>query len=89
MSIQQPAASISTSHDHEQAGPSTVEAALLTEHTSTTTAYIDLVLPPADASICTSHDHEQAQPSTIEAAPFIEQTSTCTTIDVVQPPADP
>ena len=76
-SSQQPTASImSTSHNHyEQAGPSTVEAAvLLTGQASTTTApHIDhVVLPRADASISTSdhHDHEQAsRPLTVEAAP--------------------
>ena len=70
-SSQQPTASISTSHDHQQARPSTMEAALLTEQTSTTTSYIDVVVPPVDASISTSdHDHEQARPSTVEATPF-------------------
>ena len=39
-------ASIST-HDHEQAGPSIIEAAPLTEQASTTTD-IDVVVPPAD-----------------------------------------
>ena len=72
-SSQQPAAtSINTSHDHEQARPSTAEAALFTEHASTSISYIDVVLPPADPCISTSHDHEQARPSTIEAAPLIE-----------------
>ena len=90
-SHQQPAASISNSHDHEQAGPSSVEATPLTEHASTTsTAYIDVVLPPVDLSISTSHDHEQARPSTVEAAPLTEQASTSTApIDVVLPPVDP
>ena len=53
MSSQQPTASIST-HDHEQAGPSTievgpstVEAAPLTKQASTSTN-IDVVLPPVD-----------------------------------------
>ena len=45
-SSQQHAASNST-HDHEQTGPSTVEAAPLTEQASTSTAS-DVVLPPAD-----------------------------------------
>ena len=58
--------SISTSHDHEQARPSSVEAAPLTEHAFTSFSYIDVVLPPADPFISTSHDHEQARPSTID-----------------------
>ena len=44
-SSQQPTTSIST-HDHEQAGPLTVEAAPLTEKALTSTA-IDVV-PPVD-----------------------------------------
>ena len=88
-SSQQPAASISTSHDHEQDGPLSIKVAPLTEHASTSTAYIDVVLPPADPSISISHDHEQPRPSTIEAAPLTEQASTSTAIDVVIPPADP
>ena len=57
-SHQRPAASINTSHDHEQAGTSNVEATPLIEHASTSISYIDVVLPPADPCISTSHDHE-------------------------------
>ena len=62
----------------------------MTEQASTATAYIDVVLPQADASISTSHDHEQSRPSTVEAAPLTEKASISTAIDVdVRPPADP